>query len=134
MGARKTAASLLLGWLILLTVASAHGVEFFSAKRYDRLAALPGSSLAAPSGLVSGWGSLSVALGGLTHSPSDDGTDGSLAFGMGLGDPIKSIGSVISLGMGSISADGGAGERGAWGFSVGKFFVGPQLGVALGGY
>lgn len=54
MDTRKTAATLLLGWLALLTVVSAHGFEFFAANRYDELAALPGSSLAAPSGLVSG--------------------------------------------------------------------------------
>ena len=133
MDVRKTAATLLLGWLTLLTVVSAHGFEFFAAKRYDELAALPGSSLGAPSGLVSGWGSSFVALGGLANTSSSDRTDGSLAFGMGLGDPIKSIGSVISLSIGSVSPDGGAGERGALGVSVGKFFVGQQIGVSVGG-
>ena len=132
MDTRKTAATFLLGWLTLLTVASAHGFEFFAANRYDELAALPGSSLGAPSGLVSGWGSAFVALGGLANTSSSDKTDGSLAFGMGVGDPIKSIGSVVSLSIGSVSPDGGIGERGAVGFSVGKFFVGPQLGVAIG--
>jgi hypothetical protein len=132
MDTRKTAATLLLGWLTLLTVASAHGFEFFAANRYDELAALPGSSMGAPSGLVSGWGSAFVALGGLANTSSSDKTDGSLAFGMGVGDPIKSIGSVVSLSIGSVSPDGGAGERGAVGFSVGKFFVGPQLGIAIG--
>ncbi len=132
MGTRKTAATLFLGWSTLLTVASAHSFEFFAANRYDELAALPGSSLGAPSGLVSGWGSAFVAFGGLANTSSSDKTDGSLAFGMGVGDPIKSIGSVISLSIGSVSPDGGAGERGALSVSVGKFFVGPQLGVAIG--
>jgi hypothetical protein len=133
MDTRKTAANLLLGWITLFTVASAHGVEFFSANRYDELAALPGSSLGAPSGLVSSWGSAFVALGGLANTSSSDRTDGSLAAGMGLGDSIKSIGSVVSLSVGSVDPDGDMGERGALGISVGKFFVGPQLGVAIGG-
>ena len=131
MDTRKTVATLLLGWLTLLTVVSAHGFEFFAANRYDELAAFPGSSLAAPSGLVSGWGSSFVALGGLDSS-SDDRTDGSLAFGMGLGDPIKSLGAVISVSIGSVKPDGGAGKRGALGFSVGRFSVSSQLGIALG--
>ena len=133
MGTRKTAATLLLGWFTLLTAVSAHGFEFFAAKRYDELAALPASSLVAPTGLVSGWGSAFVAFGGLANSSSSDKTDGSLAAGMGLGDPIKSVGSVVSLSIGSVSPDGGIGERGALGVSLGKFFVGPQLGVAIGG-
>lgn len=133
MGARKTIATMLLGWLASFTVFSAHGFEFFAANRYDELAALPASSLAAPTGLVSGWGSAFVALGGLANTSSSDKTDGSLGLGMGLGDPIKSIGSVVSLSVGSVSPDGGFGERGALAASVGKFFVGPQLGVAIGG-
>jgi len=133
MDTRKTVATLLMWWLTLFTVASAHGFEFFAAKRYDELAALPGSSLGAPTGLVSGWGSAFVAFGGLANTSSSDRTDGSLAVGMGLGDPIKSIGSVVSLSVGSVAPDGGFGERGALGVSVGKFFVGPQLGVAIGG-
>lgn len=133
MDTRKATATLLLGWFTLLTVVSAHGFEFFAAKRYDELAALPASSLAAPTGLVSGWGSAFVALGGLANTSSSDKTDGSLAAGMGLGDPIKSVGSVVSLSIGSVLLDGGAGERGALGVSVGKFFVAPQLGVAIGG-
>ena len=132
MDTRKTAATLLLGWLALFAVVSAHGFEFFAANRYDELAALPGSSLGAPSGLVSGWGSAFVAFGGLANTSSRDSTDGSLAAGFGLGDPIKSVGSVISLSIGSVSPDGGAGERGAVSASIGKFFVGPQLGVAIG--
>ena len=133
MDTRKTVATLLMWWLTLLTVASAHGFEFFAAKRYDELAALPGSSLGAPTGLVSGWGSAFVAFGGLANTSSSDRTDASLAAGMGLGDPIKSIGSVVSLSIGSVTPDGGAGERGALSASVGKFFVGPQLGVSIGG-
>ena len=133
MGTRKNAATLLLGWFTLLTAVSAHGFEFFAAKRYDELAALPASSLGAPTGLVSSWGSAFVAFGGLANTSSSDKTDGSLAAGMGLGDPIKSVGSVVSLSIGSVSPDGGIGERGALGVSLGKFFVGPQLGVAIGG-
>ena len=133
MGTRKTAATLLLWWFTLLTVVSAHGFEFFAAKRYDELAALPAFSLGAPTGLVSGWGSAFMAFGGLANTSSADKTDGSLAAGMGLGDPIKSVGSVVSLSIGSVSPDGGIGERGALGVSLGKFFVGPQLGVAIGG-
>ena len=133
MDARKTITTLLLGWLTSLTVVSAHGFEFFAAKRYDELAALPASSLGSPTGLVSGWGSAFVALGGLANTSSSDKTDGSLAVGMGLGDSIKSIGSVVSLSVGSVNPDGGMGERGALGVSLGKFFVGPQLGIAIGG-
>ncbi len=130
---RKTVATLLLGCSTLLTVASAHSFEFFAANRYDELAALPGSSLGAPSGLVSGWGSAFVAFGGLANTSSSDSTDASLAGGFGVGDPIKSVGGVVSLSIGSISPDGGAGERGALGASIGKFFVGPQIGISIGG-
>ena len=130
--AKKNATSVILGSLLLFSAVSVQGVEFFSEDRYDQMAAMPGSSLGAPSGMVSGWGSVFVALGGLTHTPGADRTDGSLAFGMGMGDAVKSVGSAISLSIGSVSPDGGAGERGALNFSIGKFFTGPQLGIALG--
>jgi hypothetical protein len=133
MDVRKNITTLLLGCSTLFTAVTAHSFDFFAANRYDELAALPSSSLGAPSGLVSGWGSAFVAFGGLANTSSSDRTDASLAAGFGLGDPINSVGSVVSLSVGSVSPDGGAGERGALGASIGKFFVGPQLGVAIGG-
>lgn len=133
MNTRKTVAPLLLGCLTLVAVFSAHGLDIFSADRYDEVAALPGSSLGAPSGMVSSWGSYFVALGGLTNTPGSDRTDGSASVGMGVGDPIKSIGSTISLSIGSVKPSGSPGERGSLSVSIGKFFVGPQLGIAIGG-
>ena len=133
MDIRNTTATLLLVYLTLLTVPTAHGFDFFAAKRYDELAALPGSSLGAPSGMVSSWGSYFVALGGLTNTPGANRTDGSASVGMGVGDPIKSIGSTLSLSIGSIKPSGSPGERGSIAVSIGKFFVGPQLGIAIGG-
>ena len=112
----------------MLAVFSAQGFE----QRYDRMAALPGTSLGAPSGMTSSWGSYFLALGGLTNTPTSNRTDGSFAMGMGLGDPLKDFGSTISLSIGSVNPDGNAGERGSFGVSVGKFFVDQQLGVAVG--
>ena len=133
MDIRNTTATLLLVYLTLLTTSAAHGLDFFAAKRYDELAALPGSSLGAPSGMVSSWGSYSVALGGLTNLPGNNRTDGSASVGMGVGDPIKSIGSTLSLSLISIKPSGSPGESGSISVSIGKFFVGPQLGIAIGG-
>lgn len=133
MNTRKIVTPVLLGWLTLTVSASAHEIELFTAERYDEVAALPGFSLGAPSGMVSSWGSYFVALGGLTNTPRSDRTDGSASVGMGLGDPIKSIGSTLSLSIGSVDPGGSPGERGSFAISVGKFFVGPQLGIAIGG-
>lgn len=130
---RKAVISLILGWLTLVTVVPSYALDFFSTERFDEAAALPGSSLGAPSGMVSSWGSYFAAVGGLTHSRYVDRTDGSLSFGMGLGDSIKSIGATVTLNIGSINFDEGQGERGAFNLSIGKFFTDWQLGIAVGG-
>lgn len=133
MRAKKVQATTL-GMLTMLMAASAHGFELFSADRYDEMAALPVFSLGAPTGMVASWGSVFVGFGGLaTETAGVSRTDASSSVGMGLGDPIKSIGATISLSIGSVAPDGGLAERGSFGALVGKFFVGPQLGVAVGG-
>lgn len=130
---RKVVTSLILGCLTSVLMTPLSALEFFSTKRFDEAAALPGSSLGAPSGMVSSWGSVFVALGGLTHSPSVDRTDGSLSIGMGLGDSIDGIGSTVTLGIGSINLDGGEGERGTFNVAIGTFSTDWQLGIAVGG-
>ena len=118
----------------MLAVTSAQGLELFSADRYDEVATLPVFSLGAPTGMVASWGSVFVAFGGLaTESAGTSRTDASSSVGMGFGNPVKSIGATLSLSIGSVAPDGDMAERGSVGFSIGKFFVGPQLGVAIGG-
>ncbi len=133
---RKTVTSLLAGCLASFAVTTSHGFEMFAADRFDEVVALPGSSLGAPSGMVSSWGSVFMALGGLTNTPGaigTDSTDGSFSIGMGFGDALNGIGATVTLGIGSVNFDGGEGERGAFNVSIGTFFTGWQLGVAIGG-
>lgn len=83
--------------------------------------------------MVSSWGSYFAAVGGLTNPAGSTHTDGSFSLGMGLGNPIKNIGATVTLAIGSVNFDGGAGERGAFNISIGKFFTDWQLGIAVGG-
>lgn len=130
----------------MLATASAHGafynknkrasssVEFFTAKRYDEVAILPVFSLGAPTGMVSSWGSASIAVGTLaTETVGAKRADASASMSMGLGNPNTSIGSTVSLSIGSVNPDGGMAERGSFGVSIGKFFTKYQFGVAVGG-
>lgn len=131
---KNVVTTLVLASLSLTMAAPSFALELFAAKEFDGVATLPGSSLGAPSGMVSSWGSVFAALGGLTHSPVDDRVNGSFSAGMGFGDPIKSIGATVSVALGSINPrDGGAGERGAFNVSIGTFSKDWQLGIAIGG-
>ena len=130
---RKVIISLILGCLTLDTVVPSYALDLFSTERFDEAAALPSSSLGAPSGMVSSWGSYFTALGGLTNPAGSDRTDGSFSLGMGLGNPIKNIGATVTLAIGSVNFDGGAGERGAFNIAIGKFFNDWQLCIAVGG-
>lgn len=104
---------------------------FFSADRFAEMSALPGTSLAAPTGMVASQGSAFVGIGGI-HNDDSDTTDGSLTVGMGFGNAMDSIGATASVTVGSINNDIGFGERAALNLSVGKFFTDDQIGIAFG--
>lgn len=103
---------------------------FYLVDDYSALATLPGFSFGAPSGLVPGYGSAFVGVGGTSYS---DDTDGGIAFGGGYGDPIKSVGGAVSMSVGSIDpTDGGAFNRGSINLSLGKHFPKYGVGTSIG--
>lgn len=103
---------------------------FYLVDDFSGLATIPGFSFGAPSGLVPGYGTAFIGLGGTSYN---DDTDGGMALGGGFGDPIKSVGGSVSLSIGSIDPrDGGAFNRGSINLSVGKHFPVYGLGTSVG--
>lgn len=102
----------------------------FKVDTFGELAAVPSFSLGAPAGMVPGWG---VAFAGLSGKRNNKDTDGSLALGMGFGNPFETLGGAATLALGSIDPrDGGAGNRGTLGLSTGKHFPKYGMGVSVG--
>ncbi|MGL6119244.1 MAG: hypothetical protein ACRC0V_01945 [Fusobacteriaceae bacterium] len=102
----------------------------FKVDTFGELAAVPSFSLGAPAGMVPGWG---VAFAGLSGRTNSSDTDGSLALGMGFGNPLTSLGGAATLAVGSIDPrDGGAGNRGSLNLSTGKHFPKYGLGTSVG--
>ncbi len=103
---------------------------FYLVDDFSGLAALPGFSFGAPSGLVPGFGTAFMSIAGTTYS---DDTDGALALGAGFGDPVKYLGGAASLSIGSIDpSDGGAFNRGSLNLSLGRHIPKYGLGIAVG--
>jgi hypothetical protein len=103
---------------------------FYLVDDFSGLATVPGFSFGAPSGLVPGYGTAFIGLGGTSYSSDND---GGLAFGGGFGDPIKSVGGAASLSIGSIDTqDGEAFNRGSVNLSLGKHFPAYGIGTSLG--
>ncbi|MCQ9626476.1 hypothetical protein HS141_05760 [Cetobacterium somerae] len=101
----------------------------YLAENFHELAILPGFTMGAPSGLVSGYG---VAFAGIAGRRDSDTTDGALAFGMGFGNPDV-IGGSVSIGVGSIDPrDGGSFNRGNLNLNVGHHFKEYGLGWSVG--
>lgn len=106
------------------------GKLIYMAKNFHEMAALPGYSIAAPSGLVSSWG---VVFAGITGQTNSDNTDGALSLGMGLGDPNKYVGGSASLTIGSIDPrDGGSFNRGSLNLTMGHHFQKYKVGISAG--
>ncbi|MGL4999875.1 MAG: hypothetical protein ACRC5T_13010, partial [Cetobacterium sp.] len=102
----------------------------FKVDTFGELAAVPSFSLGAPVGMVPGWG---VAFAGLSGRTNSSDTDGSLALGMGFGNPLTSLGGAATLAVGSVDPrDGGAGNRGSLNLSTGKHFPKYGLGTSVG--
>jgi hypothetical protein len=102
----------------------------YVASDFSEMAALPGFTILAPSGLVPGFGGVFAGVGGITNS---DDTDGAVAVGAGFGDPTKLVGGAASLGIGSIDPrDGGAMNRGSLNISLGHTFTEYGIGAAVG--
>lgn len=101
----------------------------------EPLTVAPGSSAGTPTGYGASWGQ--AFIGGGVYIPLDKGNfDGSLTFGFGVGDAVKSVGlefdfNVISVGGQSLGGD--FGESGAIGLKLHKYFT-DGTAVALGWY
>jgi len=103
---------------------------FYLVDDFSNLATVPGFSFGAPSGLVPGYGTAFIGVGGTSYS---DDTDGGFAVGGGFGDPIESVGGAASLSIGSIDpSDGGAFNRGSINLSLGKHFPEYKVGASFG--
>ena len=101
----------------------------YLAENYDEMATLPGFTMGAPSGLVSGYG---VAFAGIAGRRDKDNTDGALALGMGFGNP-DTIGGSAALGIGCVDPrDGGPFNRGTLNLNVGHHFKEYGLGWSVG--
>ncbi|MFZ9035767.1 MAG: hypothetical protein ACO2ZM_06585 [Francisellaceae bacterium] len=108
-------------------------LSYFWADKFSQLATIPSFSLAAQSGLVPSWGVIYGAGSGVTNVPSTNGTDASIAVGMGFGDASDFLGGGLSLGIGSVNPkDSGIGGRGNINISLGHFFSKTLTGVAIG--
>ena len=107
--------------------------NFFFAKDFSQLAILPSYTFGAPSGLVPGFGTVFMGVGGTLNGVGGTKVDGALAFGGGFGDPLNAIGGYASLGIGSISpSDGGEFDRGQLNLGIGHTFASLGLGVSAG--
>jgi hypothetical protein len=101
----------------------------------EPLTIAPGSSAGTPTGYGASW--RQAFIGGGVYFPLDKGkVDGSLIFGFGVGDAVKSVGlefdfNVISVGGQSFGGD--FGESGAIGLKLHKYFT-DGTAVALGWY
>lgn len=85
-----------------------------------------------PSGYVAGWGEYYLAFSAGTPGNQRDGVpDGSINFGFGLGDPYRTVGLQLDVGIGSVknfAANAGIGG------SIGRVLVNePTLQVAVAG-
>jgi hypothetical protein len=85
-----------------------------------------------PSGYVAGWGEYYLALSAGTPGKQRDGVpDGSINFGFGLGDPFRTLGMQLDVGIGSVK---NLGANGGIGGSIGRVLVNePTLQVAVAG-
>ncbi len=85
-----------------------------------------------PSGYVAGWGEYYLALSAGTPGKQRDGVpDGSINFGFGLGDPYRTLGMQLDVGIGSVK---NLGANGGIGGSIGRVLVNePTLQVAVAG-
>ncbi|MFN7819294.1 MAG: hypothetical protein ACK5Q7_06845 [Cyanobacteriota bacterium] len=85
-----------------------------------------------PSGYVAGWGEYYLALSAGTPGKQRDGVpDGSINFGFGLGDPYRTLGVQLDVGIGSVK---NLGANGGIGGSIGRVLVNePTLQVAVAG-
>ena len=131
-----TGKNLLAGLLIafVLPVTShvnARESTFFT-RDFNELATLPSFSMGAPVGLVPSFGVVFAGIGGLDKSPGSGETDGSMAFGMGYGDPHEKLGGAITVGVGSVTQDDDFGSTGVLSLSVGRFFPKQLVGLSLG--
>jgi len=98
---------------------------------FEELASLPGFSFGAPSGLVPGWG---VIYGALSGTAAEGDVDGGGGFGMGWGDPYKTVGGSLGIGLGSINifdTDDGI-SRGTGNANIGRLFKKAKLGLSAG--
>jgi hypothetical protein len=85
-----------------------------------------------PSGYVAGWGEYYLALSAGTPGKQREGVpDGSINFGFGLGDPFRTLGMQLDVGIGSVK---NLGANGGIGGSIGRVLVNePTLQVAVAG-
>ncbi len=112
------------------SIASSESALIYKVNKFTDLKAAPSFSLAAPAGLVPGYGVVFAGVSGRTNSND---TDGAMAVGMGFGDPNNFLGGAATLALGSIDPrDGGAFNRGTLNLTTGKNFIDYNLGVAVG--
>lgn len=85
-----------------------------------------------PSGYVAGWGDYYLAFSAGTPGKQRGGVpDGSINFGIGLGDPLRTVGMQLDVGIGSVK---NLGANGGIGGSIGRILVNnPSLQVAVAG-
>lgn len=110
----------------------AGGDEWFTTN-FDQVATLPAFSLSAPAGLVPSWGVVFASGGGISNAPGSDKLDAALGAGFGFGNAAENVGGAVTLGIGSISPDGGQLNRGNVGASLGHFFTDTLTAVSVGG-
>lgn len=106
---------------------------FYIADDFSQLSILPSYTLGAPSGLVPGFGTVFVGIGGMVNGRRQDKIDGGVSVGGGFGNPIDAIGGYAAIEMGSISpSDGGEFDRGQLAMALGHTFADFGLGLSMG--
>ena len=132
-GAQTIAGSSALSGLSETSQERQRGGLFFIAEDFSQMAILPSYTFGAPSGLVPGFGTVFVGVGGLVNGSSEPRIDGGMSVGGGFGNPIDAIGGYAAIEMGSISpSDGGEFDRGQLALGLGHTFADFGLGLSVG--
>ncbi len=109
------------------------GGLFFIAEDFSQMAILPSYTFGAPSGLVPGFGTVFMGIGGTVSGRESHRIDGGMSVGGGFGNPIDAIGGYAAVEMGSISpSDGGEFDRGQLAMGLGHTFADFGLGISAG--
>ncbi len=109
------------------------GGIFFIADDFSQMAILPSYTFGAPSGMVPGFGTVFVGIGGTVNGRSEPRIDGGMSVGGGFGNPVDAIGGYAAIEMGSISpSDGGEFDRGQLAMALGHTFADFGLGLSVG--